>query len=85
MALLEQLVELRMMLFMKAKHLEPKVEQRNFLLLHIIRNDPQLIVNKWIRWAHGFCLCEELHHINQKQFVSTPREKELFCNATSLG
>lgn len=78
MALLEQLVELRMMLFVKAKHLEPKVEQRNFLLLHIIRNDPQLIVNKWIRWADGFCLCEELHHRNQKQSVSTPREKRTF-------
>jgi hypothetical protein len=64
--ILEQLVELRMVLFMKAKHLEPKVEQRCFLLLHIIRNNPQLIVNKWIRWADGFCLCEELHHRKQK-------------------
>ena len=61
-------------MFVKAKHLEPKVEQRNALLLHIICNDPQLIVNKWIRWADGFCLCEELHH--KKRFVSTPSEKK---------
>lgn len=67
-----------MMLFMKAKHIEPEVEQRNFLLLHVISYDPQLIVYKWIRWADGFCLCEELHRRKQKQFVSNQVRKKTF-------
>jgi len=69
----KELVKLKMMIFKKAEHLEPEVEHRNFLLFHIISYDSQLIVYKWIRWADGFCLREELIteykiiHINSKE------------------
>ena len=69
-------VKLKMMIFKKAEHLEPEVEHRNFLLFHIISYNPQLIVYKWIRWADGFCLREELIteykiiHINSKEKIA---------------